>query len=63
MLQVNGEFVENVTLETADALLNELNKNIETYGHVGNNGRGVETDGRPQGASLPYTTVPRANGI
>jgi len=27
VLQVNGEFVENVTLEKADALLNELSKN------------------------------------
>lgn len=35
VLQVNGEFVENVTLERADALLNELNKNIAMKEHVG----------------------------
>ncbi len=56
VLQVNGEFVENVTPEKADALLNELNKNVSN-GHVG------EKDGHPQGTTLPYTTVPHANGI
>jgi NADH-quinone oxidoreductase E subunit len=60
VLQVNGEFVENVTLEKADALLNELKKNVNMNGHGGTIG---EVDGRPQGASLPYTTVPRPNEV
>jgi NADH-quinone oxidoreductase E subunit len=30
VLQVNGEFVENVTLEMADALLDELNRELKT---------------------------------
>jgi NADH-quinone oxidoreductase E subunit len=77
VLQVNGEFVENVTLEKADALLQELNKNIGINTFIASNGRsdamdgrggesdrrGGESNGRPQGASLPYTTVPRNNEV
>ena len=44
VLQVNGEFVENVTLERADALLNELNRHIGTNGQVGETN--VGTNGR-----------------
>ncbi len=71
VLQVDGEFVENVTLEKADALLNELKKNVATNGRgeaidgssEETNGRNEKANGNPQGASLPYTTVPRSNGI
>ncbi len=60
VLQVNGEFVENVTLEKADALLNELNRNMNTNGHVNANG---VVDEQLQGSLLPYMTVPRANEV
>jgi NADH-quinone oxidoreductase E subunit len=45
VLQVNDKFVENVTLEKADALIDELNKELQTQ-QQGSTGGNVQLDGR-----------------
>ncbi len=44
VIQVNDEFVENVTLEKADTVLSQMSKSTNTDGHD---------------SSLPYMTLPR----
>ena len=51
VLQVNDEFVENLTLEMSDALIDEWERELQ----------GVEAVGEERGRPLPYTASPTAS--